>query len=226
MWKLKADNLSFRRWQMAALSMLLAFFSSAWANEDAPKILILGDSLSAAYGIQTEQGWVALLNQRLEKQGYVERVANASISGETTAGGMRRLPRLLKKHKPEIVVIELGANDGLRGQPLEQMRKNLTLMTEMSQEQGAKVVILGMRLPPNYGPEYAAEFHDSFEMVATEVEAAYLPFFLDGIALDRSLFQEDGIHPNAIAQKKLLHNVWPLLKPLLKAPDTELEEAA
>lgn len=226
MWKLLSDNRLSGRWHALAIIVLLAFVSPSSANDGPPKILVLGDSLSAAYGIQTEQGWVALLNKRLEKQGYVERVANASISGETTAGGMRRLPRLLKKHKPKIVVIELGANDGLRGQPLKQMRKNLSMMTEMGQEQGAKVVILGMRLPPNYGPEYAAEFHESFQRVATEADATYLPFFLDGIALDRSLFQEDGIHPNAIAQKKLLHNVWPLIKPLLEVPAQALDEAA
>lgn len=190
-------------------------------------LLVMGDSLSAAYGIKQSDGWVALLEKRLARKGYDQRVVNASISGETTGGGLRRLPALLARHSPKIVIVELGANDGLRGQPLGMMRSNLVAMVKASQEQGARVLLLGMRLPPNYGPEYAIDFHDSYEQVAKETEAELLPFFLDGVALDRSLFQEDGIHPTAAAQKRLLNNVWEALRPLIgEPPETNIEDDA
>ena len=204
--------------------MLLALPLRASAAEDV--ILVLGDSLSAAYGMAQSDGWVALLERRLERKGYAYRVVNASISGETTGGGLRRLPILLERHRPSVVIVELGANDGLRGQPLKGMRSNLESIIEMSQEAGAKALLLGMHLPPNYGADYAAEFHQSFEEVARANDAALLPFFLDGVALKRELFQEDGIHPNPAAQKRLLNNVWPQLRPLLKAAEAVPDAAA
>lgn len=171
----------------------------------------MGDSLSAAYGIPRDAGWVALLQQRLRDAGYPHRIANASISGETTDGGLRRLPKQLARHAPELVILELGANNGLRGRSLANMRSELTEMVDAAQATGARVLLLGMRLPPNYGPDYAAEFHDSFSQVAQATDAALVPFFLQPIALDASQFLDDGIHPNAAAQPTLLDHVWPAI---------------
>lgn len=188
------------------------------ANDDAASILVLGDSLSAAYGIASSDGWVALLDQRLGQAGYPHTVANASISGETTGGGLRRLPKQLSRHQPELVIIELGANNGLRGQPLAAMRRDLTEMADAAQAAGAKVLILGMQLPPNYGSAYTAEFHDSFRQVAAATGSALVPFFLQPIALDSAMFQDDGIHPTAAAQPALLDHVWPAIEDLLGEP--------
>jgi acyl-CoA thioesterase-1 len=186
------------------------------APAESPKILVLGDSLSAAYGIRLEQGWVALLQARLEAKGYGHRVVNASSSGETTGGALARLPRALERHRPAVVVIELGGNDGLRGLPIGEVRANFESMIERSRDAGAKVLLVGMRIPPNYGPAYAGAFHALYGDLAKRHELPLVPFFLDGIALDDSLMQGDGLHPNAAAQPKLLELVWPELKPLLE----------
>lgn len=176
---------------------------------------MLGDSLSAAYGMRLDQGWVALLQGRLKAQGYGHRVVNASSSGETTGGALARLPRALERHRPAIVIIELGGNDGLRGLPLAEVRANFESLIRLSREAGAQVLLVGMRIPPNYGPTYAQGFHDLYGELARRHQLALVPFFLDGIALDDALMLDDGLHPNAAAQPKLLDQVWPKLKPLL-----------
>ncbi len=176
---------------------------------------MLGDSLSAAYGIRLEQGWVALLQGRLKAKGYGHRVINASSSGETTGGALARLPRALERHRPAIVIIELGGNDGLRGLPLEEVQANFESLIRLSRAAGAKVLLVGMRIPPNYGPAYTNGFHDLYGKLARKHRLPLVPFFLDGIALDDSMMLEDGLHPNAAAQPKLLDLVWPQLKPLL-----------
>jgi acyl-CoA thioesterase-1 len=175
----------------------------------------MGDSLSAAYGMRVEQGWVTLLQQRLESEGYGYRVVNASESGETTGGALARLPRALAKQRPAVVIIELGGNDGLRGLPTDGVQSNLESMVRLSRKSGARVLLIGMRIPPNYGPAYTKSFHELFAQVATSQRVPLVPFFLDGIALDEGLMQDDGLHPNAAAQPKLLAQVWPLLAPLL-----------
>jgi len=176
---------------------------------------VVGDSLSAAYGIRVEQGWVALLQERLKRQGYGHRVVNASSSGETTGGALARLPRALERHRPAVVIIELGGNDGLRGLPLADVRANFESLIRLSREADAQVLLVGMRIPPNYGPAYTQGFHELYGELARKHRLPLVPFFLDGIALDDSLMLEDGLHPNAAAQPKLLDQVWPQLKPLL-----------
>lgn len=189
-------------------------------DETAPKILVLGDSLSAAYGIPSELGWVALLKNRLLQpvsDGVTQtwRVENASISGETTDGGLRSLPSLLARIKPEIVVIELGANDALRGFPLETTRQNLTQLVELALNADSQVLLIGMRIPPNYGPRYTQGFHALFSEIAEAKKVALVPFLLEGVATDATLMQDDRMHPNEKAQDQLLDNVWPALEPLL-----------
>lgn len=179
-------------------------------------ILVLGDSLSAGYGVKVDATWVSLLQKRLSTQGYGYRVVNASVSGETTGGARTRLPRALELHKPSIVVIELGGNDGLRGLPIKQVRGNFESMIELSQNAGARVVLVGMRMPPNYGAEYADSFHALYGELARKYQLPLVDFFLDGVALDDNLMQEDGIHPSAAAQPKLLDNLWPALAKVLK----------
>jgi acyl-CoA thioesterase-1 len=189
--------------------------ASAAARAEAPVILVFGDSISAGYGLPLEQGWVELLKTRLKSQGYGDQVVNASVSGETTAGGLARLPRALELHHPSIVILELGGNDGLRGLPTAQMRANLTQMAALSSAAGAKVLLLGMRMPPNYGPEYTEQFAMVFSDLAAEKKIPLVPFLLTNIALSPALLQGDDIHPNALGQPILLDNVWPTLKPLL-----------
>ena len=179
-------------------------------------ILVLGDSLSAGYGVKVDATWVALLQKRLATQGYGYRVVNASVSGETTGGARTRLPRALELHKPSIVVIELGGNDGLRGLPIKQVRGNFEAMIELTRAAGAQVVLIGMRMPPNYGAEYADSFHALYSELAQKYQLPLLDFFLDGVALDDNLMQADGIHPTAAAQPKLLDNLWPVLAKVLK----------
>lgn len=179
-------------------------------------ILVFGDSLSAAYGIPKEQGWVNLVAQRLKDNQLPYEVANASVSGETTAGGLSRLPAALKQFKPSIVVIELGANDGLRGLPLNAMKNNLEKLIQASKQTNAQVVLLGMFIPPNYGPKYTNGFKAVFLDLSEKYKTPFIPFFLDGISGHSDLVLEDGLHPNVNAQRKILENVWPTLKPLLK----------
>ncbi|MFQ6333864.1 arylesterase [Methylophilus sp. 3sh_L] len=194
------------------------FFSHAALAETTskPVILVFGDSLSAAYGIPKEKGWVNLLAQRVKDKQLPYEVANASVSGETTAGGLSRLPAALKQFKPRIVVLELGANDGLRGLPVDAMKNNLEKMIQASKQANAQVVLLGMLIPPNYGPKYTNGFKAAFLDLSEKYKTPFIPFFLDGISGHADLVIEDGLHPNVNAQSKLLENVWPTLKPLLK----------
>jgi acyl-CoA thioesterase-1 len=205
-----------RRVFVALLLVGLQLLSgAARAADAAPVILVVGDSISAAYGLAPGQGWVDLLNARLKSEGYRHRSVNASISGDTTAGGRARLPALLARHKPAIVILELGGNDGLRGGNLRAARDNLDAMVAAAQAAGARVLVLGMKLPPNYGPAYTREFDAVFASVATARKTAFVPFILDGFGDDNRYFQPDRIHPTAEAQPKLLANVWPGLVPLL-----------
>jgi acyl-CoA thioesterase-1 len=178
-------------------------------------ILVFGDSLSAGYGLPQGRSWVDLLQRRLAAEGLDYRVVNASISGETTLGGRNRLAAALEQHRPHTVVLELGSNDGLRGQPLNLMRDNLAAMAKASRAAGARVLIVGMRIPPNYGPKYTTEFHAAFQDVARSQRTALVPFLLDGFADQRALFQSDGIHPAEAAQTLILETVWKELRPLL-----------
>ena len=186
------------------------------ARADVPVVLVMGDSLSAGYGIRADQGWVALLQRRLTNSGYGYRVVNASSSGETTGGGVTRLPRAIEKHRPAVVIIELGGNDGLRGLPVADIRANLTRMVQLSRRAGARVLLVGVRMPPNYGPTYTKSFDAVFGEVAKAERVPVVPFLIADVALDESMMQEDGIHPTAAAQPKLLERVWPVLQPLLK----------
>jgi acyl-CoA thioesterase-1 len=179
-------------------------------------LLVFGDSLSAAYGLQADQGWVAQLQRRLQSQGYGYRVVNASVSGETTSGGRNRIARALSQHKPGLVLLELGANDGLRGLPVKETRDNLAFMIDAIRRAGGKVLLLGIRIPPNYGPQYTRAFEAIYTGLAREKKLPLLPFLLDGIALDERFMQPDGLHPNAQGQPLVLANVWPALKPLLE----------
>ncbi|MBZ9557635.1 MULTISPECIES: arylesterase [unclassified Modicisalibacter] len=184
-------------------------------------VLVMGDSISAGYGIDRDQGWVALLDARLDDS---VKVVNASISGETTAGGATRLPDLLRQHHPDIVLLELGGNDGLRGLPPQQMQTNLARMIEASQQAGAKVALLGIEIPPNYGQAYADAFRRVYHRLADRYDVPLVPFLLEGVALNDSLMQDDGIHPTAEAQPRLLDNVWPVLEPLLPKPAVAAQE--
>jgi acyl-CoA thioesterase-1 len=187
------------------------------ARAETPTILVFGDSISAGYGLpRVEQGWVALLQAKLMKEGYGYEVVNASVSGETTAGGLARLPRALSLHHPSIVILELGGNDGLRALPIAPMSANLERMADLSIAAGAKVVLVGMRIPPNYGPQYTEQFTRVYAQIAHGEHMALVPFLLDGVALTPGLMQDDGIHPDAAGQPRLLENVWPALAPLLK----------
>jgi acyl-CoA thioesterase-1 len=183
----------------------------------APKtVLVVGDSLSAEYGLQRGAGWVALLEQKLKSEKIDASIVNASISGETTSGGRVRLPALLNAHKPDIVVIELGANDGLRGLPVEAAAGNLREMIAMSQKQRAKVMLVGMRMPPNYGRAYTERFFGMYGTLAKEFKAPLVPFMLEGVADKPSLFQADRLHPSAQAHPIILNNIWPTFSNLIK----------
>jgi acyl-CoA thioesterase I len=214
-------SLSFRALPRSLAPLLLAFaialgaMPAARGQAAAPVLLVVGDSISAAYGLPPERGWTSLLAQRLQQERLAYRVVNASISGDTTAGGRARLPALLKQHRPEVVVIELGGNDGLRGGDLKAMRENLDAMVRAAQQTGAKVLLVGMRLPPNYGSSYTRAFEDAFTSVASARRVPLVPFFFEGFAERTAWFQPDRIHPTLDAQPQLLENVWPTLRPLL-----------
>ena len=198
------------------VALLVLIVASASARAEAPVILVFGDSISAGYGLErVDQGWVELLKTRLKTQGYGYQVVNASVSGETTAGGLARLPRALELHHPSIVILELGGNDGLRALPIPQFRANLTQMVTLASAAGAKVLLLGMRMPPNYGPQYTEQFAMVFSDLARDKKIPAVPFLLNNIALTPSLMQGDDIHPNSLGQPILLDNVWPALQPLL-----------
>ncbi|MES0873181.1 arylesterase [Sinimarinibacterium thermocellulolyticum] len=183
-----------------------------------PTILVLGDSLSAAYGIPAERGWVALLQERLRQRGYPHGVVNASVSGETTAGGLARLPALLDRHRPQMVLIELGGNDGLRGLPLTELEDNLRRAAVLCRDAGATPVLFEMRIPSNYGPTYTQGFQAAFTKVARALDVPLVPFFLADIALDPDAFLDDGIHPSADAQPRMLDAAWPTIEAALPAP--------
>lgn len=200
--------------------MLLLLLASSPAHSTpatAPKILVFGDSLSAAYGIPKEQGWVSLLQQQLKQQSLNYQVINASISGETTSGGATRLKKLLNQHQPDFIMIQLGANDGLRGLPIADMRRNLTTMIELSQQSGAKVSLLGIMIPPNYGPRYTQEFRETYTLLAQQYKLPLVPFLLEGVAGKAEFIQEDGLHPTSTAQPIILENVWKMLAPQIKS---------
>ncbi len=202
----------------AILSLLLFVFgfipSGASANES-PVLLILGDSLSAGYGMDREQSWVNLLDIRLKESGFSYSILNSSISGDTSQGGLSRLPRLLDRYQPEIVIIELGANDGLRGINPGITRENMTRIIQQSQAAGARVLLAGIKLPPNYGSAYLEQFESMYPDLASEFETMLVPFFMDGVALKPDLLQADNIHPNENGQPVLLDNVWKVLEPAL-----------
>ena len=207
---------------MKRLLILLALFAASVpangaAPAETPVILVFGDSISAGYGLsRVEQGWVTLLQTRLKDEDYGYQVVNASVSGETTAGGLARLPRALDLHKPKIVILELGGNDGLRALPIAQMRANLVRMVDLASAAGAKVLLLGIRMPPNYGPEYTEQFRLCYSDLARDKKLPLVPFLLEDVAQSSNLMQADGIHPNQLGQPTLLANVWPSLKPLLR----------
>ena len=193
------------RWIGLALLLLAApLRAEVW--------LVVGDSISAAFGMDSEQGWVSLLQKRLNQRADAPLVFNAALSGETSAGGLARLPGLLAEHRPDLLILELGGNDGLRGLPLTQLESNLATIIEQSQKQGAKVVLLGMKLPPNYGPRYNQGFEQVYRRLAERYQLPWLAFFLEGVGANAQLMQADGIHPNAQAQPILLDNLWPVLE--------------
>jgi len=201
---------------LTLLALGIALAGIARAANAAPVLLVLGDSISAGYGLAAGTGWVALLSQRLQKEGYAYTVINGSITGDTTAGGRARLPALLTQSQPAIVIIELGGNDALRGGNLAATRGNLEAMVTAAQGAKAKALIVGMQVPPNYGPAYVRDFNALFADVAKEKRVPVVPAFFAGFGDDLALFQPDRIHPTAEAQPKLLDNVWPVLQPLLR----------
>jgi len=181
-----------------------------------PKILVYGDSLSAAYGIPQQQGWAALLKEKLTRENLNFEVINASISGETTSGGLTRLARTLEQTKPQTIIIELGANDGLRGLPVKNMRDNLDAMIQLSKKSGARVLLIGMRIPPNYGQKYTEEFSQTYTNLASQHKIPVVPFMLENVAAKPDLIQQDGLHPNTLGQPIILENIWPALQRLIK----------
>jgi acyl-CoA thioesterase-1 len=197
---------------------LLVLLSSGATNaySASKTVLVVGDSLSAEYGISRGSGWVALLDQRLKEEKIAASVVNASVSGETTSGGRTRLPALLNKHKPDVVIIELGANDGLRGLPVAAAEANLRSMVDDSRKAGARVLLVGMRMPPNYGRDYADKFFAMYGTLSKDVKVPLAPFMLDGVAQKPELFQPDRMHPLAQAHPIILGNIWPHLQPILR----------
>lgn len=198
---------------------LLGFSFVAFANQafaENPKILVYGDSLSASYGVAKQQGWVAFLQKKLNDQHYKYDVVNASISGETTSGGLTRLASTLAKTNPTIIILELGANDGLRGLPVKNMVENLSNMISQSKKAKAKVLLIGMRIPPNYGPQYTESFSNTYPQLSQQHKVSLVPFMLENIAAQPNLIQDDGLHPNALGQPMMLNNIWPKLQLMLK----------
>lgn len=196
------------------LTIVTSLASARNPTSATTKILVMGDSLSAGYGIDIQQGWVSLLEHELKKNHSIE-VVNASVSGETTSGGNSRLPALLAEHEPDIVILELGGNDGLRGQPLKLLEKNLQTMIDVSKKSDAKILLAGMQIPPNYGARYSSQFKDVYEKLAEQNELRLIPFLLDGIGGNEILMQRDGIHPTAEAQPLIVKNVMPELEKML-----------
>ena len=193
---------------LACFLLLLCAFSR---GTEAPTVLVFGDSLSAGHGIDVDQSWTALLQSRLADQGYEHRVINASIGGDTTESGAARIGQAIETFAPSLIILELGGNDGLRGIPAERMRGNLYKIIKTSKDSGAAVVLLGIRIPPNYGQRYIEDFDKVFRELANELDVPWIEFFMEGVALNDELMQSDGIHPNAAAQSKLLENAWPMI---------------
>ena len=221
---MRSRFLNFLRLFSLIVTVLVALPASANLNK--PKlnnpsvqtIVVFGDSLSAGYGLAQNQSWVALLQARIAQQKLPYQVINASISGETTSGGQARFSQMLGTHKPAIVILELGANDGLRGLPVSEMRSNLSSMIAQAKAANTRILLLGMKIPPNYGKKYTQTFSETYPILAKQHQIQLVPFLLEGIAGKPSLIQNDGLHPLAIAQPQLLNNVWPQLKVLLKTP--------
>ena len=209
------NRLFINRRKLSLFGLLFVAWSTQAFAENS-KILVYGDSLSAAYGITQPQGWVTLLQQKLNAEGYHYEVANASISGETTSGGLTRFEKTITTIKPKIVVLALGANDGLRGLPTQEMRKNLSAMITYSLKNKAKVLLLGMRIPPNYGPKYTEAFYQTYQQLGQQHNISLVPFMLDQVAAKPHLIQADGLHPNALGQPVILNNIWPALKLMLQ----------
>ncbi|WP_090483597.1 arylesterase [Ectothiorhodospira mobilis] len=203
---------------MACLALPILAIAPVMAM-DRPTLLVLGDSLSAAHGIPLEAGWVALLADRLERRDPPWRVVNASAGGETTRGGLSRLPALLQRHEPQVVVLALGGNDGLRGISPDEARDNLEALVGTARKAGARVLLVGIRVPPNLGRRYAERFHGIYHQLAESQDVPLVPFLLEGVALEAGMMQPDGIHPTARAQARMLDTVWPELEPLLDAQD-------
>jgi acyl-CoA thioesterase-1 len=197
------------------LLIIIFFLAATPAAAGGRTILVYGDSLSAAYGIPRDRGWVALLEKRLAAEGYDYSVANASISGEITSGGLARIGKVLAQTRPAVVILELGANDGLRGLPVAEMKNNLAAMIARAKKAGARVLLIGMRMPPNYGPDDTEAFAAAYAELARRERVALVPFLLEGIAAQPGLFQADGMHPNEAGEPLLLDNIWPRLRPLL-----------
>jgi acyl-CoA thioesterase-1 len=202
-------------------SLLILMITANAEGAEPPTVLIFGDSLSAGYGIDVDQSWGALLQSRLIDQGYEHRVINASISGETTEGGATRIESALADFSPDLIILELGGNDGLRGFPAARMQANLEKIVTRAKASGAEVVLLGIRIPTNYGPRYSAEFENVFRQVSKDFGVQWIEFFMDGIAFDDNLLQDDRIHPNALAQPILLDNAWPVISSTLSNNNTE-----
>lgn len=207
--------LNTKKWIACAILTFTSVSSFAATDRKQCHILVLGDSLSAAYGLPIEQGWVALMEQRMKEKFPHCKITNASVSGETTAGGKTRLPALLTRHKPSHMVLELGANDGLRGLPIEAMQDNLNAMLTLARRDQVQPVLLGMQIPPNYGPAYSRRFESTFADIAKKQKVPFVPFFLKDFAQDPTAFQPDGIHPNAKSQPAMLNAVWPALSATL-----------
>lgn len=201
-----------RQWIATICLLVLGSFTQA----QAATVLVVGDSISAAFGLETQEGWVALLEERLLEHNPEFKVVNASISGETTGGGFARFPQLLSQHQPDYVIIELGGNDGLRGLSLTQMSSNLTGMVQQAKQQGAVVLLLGMRLPGNYGQRYTEAFYNVYQQIAERENVAVVDFFLAGVGGEEGMMQADGVHPTQMAQPRLLENAWQRLAPLLQ----------
>ena len=207
---------------MLRIFLFLLLSVAAGAASAAATILVFGDSVSAGYGLPRDQSWVDLLRARLAREHADYKVVNASVTGETTTGGRARLAGTLNQHRPQIVILELGGNDGLRGTRVDTIRANLDAMIAESRRRGAKILLVGMNVPPNYGSDYTEKFRSLFETLARQNRVPLVPFLFEGFATERSMFQPDGIHPVAAAQQRMLDNVWPQLRPLIAPPPAKM----
>lgn len=210
---------------LSALAAAMSYVTAEAADSPPPVLLVVGDSLSASYGMYMDEGWVSLLGARLAEIGHPHRIINASISGETSGGGLARLPRVLERHQPAVVIIQLGGNDGLRGIDVDTLRGNLERMIRLSKAAGSEVILTGIKIPRNYRDEYYEAFEAVYPALAAQFDIAVVDFLLEGVALDPELMQADGIHPNVAAQPRLLDNVWPEVLQVLAIDDSQSELA-